>query len=246
MQSTIERGCGRRIPGGIYLVSDTSPFGLPIESFLLDPPVEVRAELKLPKRGVAMIERDGTYYVADHVGSEHYPNAADVIEEARRFGVSRRISRKFDFSLLTPESRLLLAHARGLFTNWRAYRKADAEGAPYPCPRSDVLGQPIENHRSGREFCADLWWHDLEVGERVSETGNIRRGRPEVLRRMPSFNYLASKRPVGIEPQYVEAFILAVPISGIDVVRDPLDPVNEARSRAAVANAGVPVEIVDA
>jgi len=31
------RGCGRRVPGGTYLVCSTSPFGLPVEYFVVDP-----------------------------------------------------------------------------------------------------------------------------------------------------------------------------------------------------------------
>ncbi len=35
----LERGCGMREKGGLYACCGTSPFGKPVEEFLIDPPL---------------------------------------------------------------------------------------------------------------------------------------------------------------------------------------------------------------
>lgn len=75
-----ERGCGRRIAGGTYLVTNTSPNGRPLEHFLFCPPlrvpdvglstqgqivVQIRGEVRAgnsgvrPRRGGLLPQRDG-------------------------------------------------------------------------------------------------------------------------------------------------------------------------------------------
>ena len=101
--SGARRGCGYRQPGGAYLAIPLGPFGSPIEAFLIDPPLLVPdpATLGLASVGTAMVERDGLTHVLDIVGREHYPTVTAFIDEARRMGISRRISRTSDFSRIT-------------------------------------------------------------------------------------------------------------------------------------------------
>jgi len=112
----------------VYLETASSPYGSPLESFIADPPVP-NPFGSLPKLGVALIEREeplplawggGVHrvtHVVDWVGAESYPYAADVLEEGRRFGFSRKVNPGLEFHRLTVFSRLILVHARGLVTN---------------------------------------------------------------------------------------------------------------------------------
>jgi hypothetical protein len=95
------RGCGTRVKGGIYAECKLSPFGMPIEHFLIDPPNPIPDDLGLTPVGVKLFERDGVFHILDWVGSAHYKNVADFIEETRNFGASRRLSKSTDFSKLT-------------------------------------------------------------------------------------------------------------------------------------------------
>jgi hypothetical protein len=165
-----KRGCGTRVAGGVYAECGTSPFGEPVEYFLVEPWGKAdAAALGLSSIGVKVIENPetGVSHVFDIVGQEHYRNVADFIEETRVLGVSRRLPKTLDFSKLTADSRLVLLHRRA----WIGYAKEhfDArrdEGLPNVCPKhceyhiADFI-QP--------RFCASLWWEDVEGGDLLWE-----------------------------------------------------------------------------
>jgi hypothetical protein len=67
--------------------------------------------------GQVLVRRDGTYHVVDWVGQDGYPYPTDLLEEARSYGLSRRISPNFDFEKLSPESRIILVHGRAVATS---------------------------------------------------------------------------------------------------------------------------------
>ena len=95
-----KRGCGERVAGGIYLETRLGPNGHPLECFFMDPPGPVDAGgLGLSPRGVSLIAGEGGItHVWDWVGGDSYPNVADILEEGRRLGFSRRIASTADFS----------------------------------------------------------------------------------------------------------------------------------------------------
>lgn len=135
----VQRGCGSRKQGGIYLEVATGPGGLPLDHFITDPPQPFTTDVKI---GVTLVDRtepDGVVvtHVIDWIGTEHYPFAADFIEEGRRFGFSRRVAPSIEFHRLSARSRLLVVHARGLVTN---------RGELYGCgphdPADDEVGMP--------------------------------------------------------------------------------------------------------
>lgn len=39
--TTTERGCGKRVPAGIYAETRLSPGGQPVETFIVDPPKRI-------------------------------------------------------------------------------------------------------------------------------------------------------------------------------------------------------------
>lgn len=115
----VPRGCGpARDEGGIYAEVGLSPVGLPLSFFLVDPPIPVScAALGLTPVGVTLIEREGVTHVLDWVGSTHYPNVADFVEETLLFGLSRRLPQTLDFARLGPLSRIILVHGRAHIDN---------------------------------------------------------------------------------------------------------------------------------
>jgi hypothetical protein len=131
-----KRGCGERQPDSIYLESRLSPFGKELEYFLIDPPQPCHElginwsrsyqvyQKPLTKQGEPVLDDNGKQVVINHlvdwVGEEHYPTIWDFIEETRKKGISRRINKDFDFSLLTPgKSQIFFAHKKARFDDER-------------------------------------------------------------------------------------------------------------------------------
>jgi hypothetical protein len=149
--SGARRGCGSRQPGGAYLAVSLGPGGLPVEHFLVDPPVAVDAgSLGVIAVGTTMIERDGVSHVLDVVGCEHYPTVAAFIDEARRLGISRRIAKTAEFSRLTRDSRLLLLHPHADIANALEF----PAGRRCPCEVDEHLSERFSG------MCARLWWEE--------------------------------------------------------------------------------------
>ncbi len=129
----VERGCGEREPGGVYVECGLSPFGLPLEYFLIDPPQALPDGLDLinkpqlwtrvdPQTGSAVLDAETNEPIVDlliWIGQEHYEYCCDYIEEVEKFGASRRINPNLDLARLTTRSRMLLAHPRALNTLWQ-------------------------------------------------------------------------------------------------------------------------------
>lgn len=106
------RNCGTRQENGLYLCVPTSPFGMPVEYFLIDPPK--LTDLKAFRTPI-IIENEGKKIndVAIWVGEQYYPFVSDFIEETREMGISRRIPRNFPIEKLTPhKSRIFFIHSR--------------------------------------------------------------------------------------------------------------------------------------
>lgn len=247
VNGNIERGCGYRQQGAVYITCGLAPegYGGPLEDFLLDPPVLVPEHLQVPDRGVTVLERDGVFHVVDRVGSAHYPNVADFIEETRRFGLSRRLPINFEFEKLTSESRIILCHERAYVGTWSEYRAEDPKG-PWHCPKS-VVGPGRPGHPEATDGpCLGIVWEDITEGEVVSvELDGPLAGREIVKRTMPSFEYRGHARPSDSEPEYALAFFMSMPITAIEVVRDRVSNQHESAWQKASAADGIQVEIVD-
>ncbi len=246
----VERGCGKRKQGGVYIECGLSPVGEPLEHFIMDPPVRLPAGMPISPIGVSVVQRAGAFHVVDWVGAEFYPNVADFLEEVRRFGLSRRVPKNFDFATLSGVTRIILVHPRAWVENVADYRlRALSEGlrigAPvWTCPKNDA-GHLALAEDPGR-MCAGAWWQDVTDWESREERvpfgadGPYPRG---VVRAMPSFRYFAHARPEGFEPQHAPAFFASFPISRVVVVKAD-DGSHEETFRRMQA-AGVPVAIVD-
>jgi hypothetical protein len=198
-----------------------SPDGTPIEEYLIDVPTLIPLGLTIAARGVSLIEFGGVTHVIDWVGSDHYPNVADFVEECMRFGLSRRLPSTLDFSCLTPASRILLVHARARLENASLY-------GPFPCPK--------QLHDPGSDACIGAWWEDVEQGTPLPASRDPR----AVQRTMPSFSYQARRRPEGVTPRYVPGFFASFPASRLAVVKG-----GHEKTLVAVLKSRLPVAEVD-
>lgn len=240
-----ERGCGKRVKGGVYAEVPLSPFGTPWEEFLMEPPVPVEDfQVRITPVGVTLIEHAGVTHVVDWVGSQHYPNVADFVEEMKRLGCSRRLPSSLDFSRITKDSRLLLVHAGALVTNWYTLY-ANQKGAPITCPKRspthDVERLAFGKGGEPETFCVGAWWHDLERGQPYNPegTGNKR----AVVRTLANgATYNGFERVAGSMRR--AAVFASLPISRIAVVRDP-DGGAHVTAQEKAARAGVPVIVED-
>jgi hypothetical protein len=245
-----ERGCGRRCAGAVYCECPLSPFGLPIESFLVDPPIVVDTQsLGVTPIGVKLVERNGVWHILDWVGSTHYANVADFFEEVRRLGLSRRLSTTLDFKKLTPQSRILLLHARAHIENYGEYQSKEPARdellgmVPYAdCPK----GLPEHTRPQMETMCARLWYQDVTQGEavEVSEDETSEARKRCVTRKMPSFEYHALTAPEDVEPTYKVAIFASFPITNLAVVKDN-EGGSHNRSMMLAEQARIPVELVD-
>lgn len=245
-----QRGCGAaRTAGGAYAECGFGPGGEPLEHFLSCPPVVIDPPaLGLTPIGVKLIERAGVWHILDWVGSQHYPNVADFIEEVRRFGLSRRLAKTLDFAKLTPDSRILLVHARAAVTHFGQY--ADHWlGVKYNrCPKN--MG--AHNLPDAPDLCAGFYWEDVEGGSVVTppspgavarDGGRAGDGGRVILRAMPAFTYLAAQRPAHITPHYQPAIFASFPVHRIAVIRGQHG--EHESTFAQASRASLPIELED-
>jgi len=153
----MERGCGKRKPGGLYLVCTLSPFGKPIEHFLFDPPVE-KEELSEPFRAPILSQIEGRDYpdVFVWIGEMYYPEITDFIEEVRVKGASRRIPSGFPIENLGPGSRMVFVHPKAVIKN------PEVLPPVLNCPKG------IPEHENG-ENCIGLHYYDKALTRTVGD-----------------------------------------------------------------------------
>lgn len=243
--TAVKRGCGKRQKGGVYVevgLAGPGEDGVPLESFLVDPPLPVDLKaMGLTPVAVKMVERDGIWHVFDFVGEKYYPNIADFLEEVRRFGLSRRLPKNIDYSLLTSESKIILVHRKAWIENVRPYYEdwqTLTEMYWNKCPNSD------QSHADDYdEMCAGVWWQDIDPHEhkKVPYSGSDRIVEIE----MPSFKYTAALKPDDHLPGYDPAIFASFPMHRLAVVDDPEGKTHLDALKAA-SDAGIPTDLVDA
>lgn len=246
------RGCGVRQAGGIYLSVATSPFGKPLDHFLIDPPAAIDAmSIGLTPVGVrGVVDGAGVYHVLDWVGSEGYPKVYDFIAEARVKGISRRAEGSgIDYSQITPKSRLVLAHSRAGIGNPGDVSCALAdEGRTWRCPKHADAAifsrhSPLSATGAKRPFiteaCLGLHQHDFAASELTDVVG------VSGIRHVGDLPYQAYVRPETQLPKYTLAVFAQLPIGGIEVVRDPADPDREKRQVEKASAARISVALVE-
>jgi len=241
-----KRGCGERTKGGIYIECPVGDVGMPVEHFLVDEPIRVDAnQMGLSAVGVKVVPMKGIWHVFDIVGQEFYPNVADFVEEVRRLGLSRKVAPTTEFKKLTPQSKIILLHARAYDNNYQHYPKETL----FPCPKNAcncgecrAIARQHAIPKGGKSLpcaCAATWWHNIEGGEPAS------RDSLDVVRVMPSFEYAGHARPPRIKkPDYSLAIFMRLPINNFAVIRDPEHGTHE-MAEAKASESSIPVMLKD-
>jgi hypothetical protein len=209
----VERGCGKRQQGGTYLECGlTSSGGSPLEHFLVDPPIPYKTDHAV---GVDIVlGPDGLHHVVDHVGNSFYPWPTDVLEEGRLYGFSRRVPRNLDFSKLTPGSRILLVHARGLLSNAEVlHPHFDDDKLRRHCALYSKTRSPQHLHDQSTPCSRDSY--------AVAPATEVD---AEVLRYTRRFTDTVSytvypPSPEAPEPEFASAIIASLPVSNISVIK---------------------------
>jgi hypothetical protein len=155
---------------------------------------------------------------------DNYPYVCDFLEEVRRHGLSRRVSKTTKFELLDERSRIIIVHARGYVHNFSDYYDAVQRKAVqrewksvWRCPR----GRFEHLDTVPEEMCSGIWWLDLDPhAVEPSDDGRVgKHGFQIVRRQMTHMEYRASIRPDGIAPVYEPAAIASFPIWRLAVVK---------------------------
>ncbi len=231
-----DRGCGKRTLGGAYLEVRLIEGGAPWELFMVDPVREVPEGMDIPDRGVAIIERvvegkqTGIFDVYDKIGRKHYPNVVDFMFEARKKGISRRISSGTDFSLLSKNSLLVLLHDHAIVDNaHELYRHIKVEMAEMtdahhwhcPCKVSghDSYPQYAALSEDMMPTCIGALNEVVEGGEEIYDPNYEPRS---VRREVGDLKYLGRHAPIGFRPGYETGIFMVLPISNIAVIKDPV------------------------
>jgi hypothetical protein len=229
-----KRGCGWRKTNAIYFTCGFSEKGQPLDFWIVDPPRPI-AGLNVNPLGVQPIEINGVTHILDWVGSSHYQNVADYLEETRALGVSRRIPSTFPFERLSPESKIIMIHARAIVHNQGDYLRGLIH-TEHVCPKG------IEIHpEAAKPCCAGIWWHDLEPDTATADDLYVKE---YAVRKMDSFSYYGFIRRDDIKPIYEPGIFAMFPIGELQVVRPNEDHRVLNNARKAATN-GVPVKEMD-
>jgi len=241
VNAAITRGCGTRQAHGLYACVPTGQSGLPIEHFVLDPPIAWNGG---HFRGARLHQRaDGGTDMLIWVGGEHYPFVSDFIEEARMHGISRRVpvSREVAYSVLEAQrSRILLVHPRAIFNG--DYKRPECAGAtgikPNYVNQSRDCTHPTERTQE-ITFCAFAGWGLSSMwsmnGHTVDEADLLAKVTT------PSVEYFVRK-PLRVQPPHLDQFsagiFAAFPLSHFEYV-NPNGGLTDAAATALGRNTSV-------
>ena len=219
----VERGCGSaREEGGLYLEVGLSSVGAPFDSFILDPitPMHPDDLTAIPHLGVTLVEGpDGIVHVIDWVGETHYPLATDFLEEGRRKGFSRKISKLVEINRLTPgKSMIYFLHARAYLANHALYTAAEYEhrGRPKRMCRWPADKAPLCARLDPGHCRRHLWAAATPTsGSKASINGPY----TQQWRQFVDFDYQVYPPTEAIPPDWKAAYVARFPITNFTVIR---------------------------
>jgi len=242
------RGCGMRKAGGIYAVTALAEDGLPLEEFLMDPPVRIDpTTIGLSPRGAVLVKAPNAdaCHVVDWVGEMFYPNVADILEEVAHMGMSRRLPKSFEFHRLTRKSQHILVHRKGWIERRAEYVEDwvnDAEIRFPVCPKGNASDMGHPDGLSERDgMCVSFYWQDIEPADNAKR---VKLSSRLAVVEHACFSYKAAMRPEGHVPEYYPAIFASFPINRLEVVIDPEGGTHEEAMRKAQA-AKLPVLLME-
>jgi hypothetical protein len=256
--TTAVRGCGSRNPGGIYLVTKMGSRGRRLVDCLVDPAVPVPSGLDLMDRGQLIAERvvdgihTGIYDVYDRIGSRYYPNVWDFYMEVAAQGASRRVHTKSDFSKITSASRMVFVHEKAIVENaaelYQALLREERDyGQSYwtcPCGIEEHTAFPTLAESAdtySMATCVGCYRQLVTGGDLVLDPSTAPR---TVEREVGSVKYRARKAPEKFAPEYSEGIFLVLPITCIQVVKDP-EGGTDGKAMEAASRSDLDVELTN-
>jgi len=186
----MNRGCGKRKPGGVYICTKLSTHGAPLEEFIIDPPRPYEGE---KFRAPVIFEKDGLQHLLFWVGKAFYPFPSDFIEEVRRFGASKRVPVDFPIEKLIKGSLMFFVHPRAIIRNHNLLPP------PPRCPKN------IAEHLSNETYCLG---HSYQVAPANDE------GRRKIGDTVYPVTTVTTEAPLEFSP----GIFLRLPITDIDHV----------------------------
>jgi hypothetical protein len=221
------------VAAGIYAETRLSPFGEPVESFILCPPkpIDIKA-WGLAPRGARLVELEGVWHIFDIVSKSDY-RAADYVEETGVKGASRRLSSKLDFAKLSTTSRLIIIHEQAIIENYGEY------------PQPPTVTCPLHLHLTQfAEMCAGLWWHDIPGAELELQKESNWQYRSLA----GGVTYIAQARPEGVIPSYQHGILMSLPITNLTVItgRNPQEESRALEAFQAASRGDLPVFMEEA
>ncbi|MGD0238249.1 MAG: hypothetical protein ABSC55_27415 [Syntrophorhabdales bacterium] len=186
----MNRGCGKRKPGGVYICTKLSTHGVPLEEFIIDPPRPYEGERF---RAPTIFEKDGVCHLLFWVGKAFYPFPSDFIEEVRRFGASKRVPVDFPIEKLSAGSLMFFVHPRAIIKNHNLLPP------PPRCPKG------FPDHLSNETYCLG---HSYQVAPANDE------GRRKIGDTVYSVTTVTTEGPLEFSP----GIFLRLPITDIDHV----------------------------
>ena len=235
-------GCGLRRQGKTYMYSDMKKHleKYPFQYFVYDPPILIEDPVVwgICPQGISYIFKEGYYHAVDWIGENNYPNAADILEEAFRFGGSGLVPLNSQIGKLTMgKSRRLLVHPRGYLENNKSYKEQylALEKIPH-CFRQKGFQQHIKPEN--KEPCASLHWQTVTGG-----TTSIGR---HTVRTVGSTVYDAVAPIENETPKFSIAIIGWFPIDELHVVHtDDKSEIDRALDLLKSINSNIPTFITD-
>lgn len=233
----VMRGCGKRVPGGAYLVTNLGPSGRPLNEHLFCPswiPVDTEGNRVYPGAvGMTLMENPwhkGIYDLWDWIGETYYPYFPDFWEEVRMHGLSRRVSPNANFSLLTNQSYIIGFHRKGvlsgtelLYKNLKKDWVEDTFMDKCPCKKHF----PDDD---SEEVCVRFLWQLVDE-EKDYENRLHAVSLPRSMDKNMDF-YMAGYIPNWIKErnyktEWLPAAMFRLPIHGIEVIEDPVEGIHE-------------------
>lgn len=191
--ATQGRGCGTRNSGKLYVCSGVGPSGMEIENFVVDPivpwPVDWHRGMELMGRSDSDIKD-----LVIFVGGEYYPSLWDFVEEAGRYGTSRKLTPSIDISKLTPgQSKMLFVHAKAL-PKFKVLAVKGHGNEPYAFCKQPQLGNPKDYpkpvYHANTKLCT---FGHKSIATIFHQEDRMIKGRKGFQIKMPSFAYYAEE-----------------------------------------------------
>ncbi len=222
--NAVPRCCGeKRVQGGVYI--ENGGGCTPFEHFLFCPSLPITDEMGITDIGTSIfnIPNNDTPHVADMIGQKFYPFPVYWIEETKRHGLSRRVTKQIA-SKLTRDSMIFICHRKAYSVVFDMYPHS------FSCPKH----KPEHKNQLDIDMCISFFWEDVDKtstmkpfrdGDKVNgvqyNNKYYVKGAKQALVTLPSVQFVCHLRDKKVKPDYHKngAFFAAFPITRLVVVK---------------------------